>query len=125
MYHQLGAIAAQYRGDYDTAETLFGLALDIDQRLGNRAGIAIDYHNLATLSKQAGNLDNAVTYRVAALIVQFNIGVPPTADIRALSEWRNELGIERFRAALPAWMEENSANDLMRALDTLDQEADS
>ena len=124
MYHQLGSIFAQHRGDYDTAGTFFGRALDIDQRLGNRAGIAIDYYNLATLSKQVGNLDNAVTYRVAALMIQFNIGISPTADIRILGELRNEIGAERFRAALPAWLEDNLANDLMQALDTLDQEAD-
>jgi tetratricopeptide (TPR) repeat protein len=61
--HQLGMIA-QARGDYDTAEVRYRQSLEIDERLGNQAGMATSYHQLGNLAYLQGDYDTAeVRYR--------------------------------------------------------------
>ena len=43
--HQLGMIA-QVRGDYDEAARQYQRSLDINERLGDQAGLATSYHQL-------------------------------------------------------------------------------
>ena len=54
-YHQLG-ILAQDRGDYDEAARQYQRSLDINERLGNQAGMATSYHQLGMLAQTARGL---------------------------------------------------------------------
>ena len=51
-YHNLG-ILAQDRGDYDEAARQYQRALDINERLGNQAGMATSYRQLGILAQPA------------------------------------------------------------------------
>ena len=57
-YHQLG-ILAQHRGDYDEAARQYQRSLDIDERLGDQAGMASSYHQLGMLAQLRGDYDEA------------------------------------------------------------------
>jgi tetratricopeptide (TPR) repeat protein len=48
---------AQNRGDYAAAEQLYMQSLEIEERLGNKAGLATSYHQLGNLAHLRG--DNA------------------------------------------------------------------
>jgi tetratricopeptide (TPR) repeat protein len=120
-YGQLGVLA-QLRGDYDAAEPLYRRSLDISERIGDQAGVATSYTALAGLSEAAGNLDEAVTYRVGALAIRLNIGIATAAEIPPLAGLRRRLGRDRFRAALPSGLDEESAGTLMQLLDQHEEE---
>ena len=115
-YGQLGRLA-QDRGDYDAAEPLYRRALEIDERIGDQAGIATSYTALAGLSEGRGTLDEAVAYRVGALAIRLKIGIATAAEVQPLAGLRRRLGRDRFRAALPSGMDEESASSLMQMLD--------
>src|SRR5271166_2573298 len=119
-YGQLGMLA-QARGDYAAAEPLYRRALDISERIGDQAGMAVGYHQLGMLAQAAGNLDEAVAYRVGALTIRLNIGIATAAEIQLLA-LRRRLGRDRFRAALPSGMDEESAGALMQLLDQHEEE---
>jgi tetratricopeptide (TPR) repeat protein len=123
-YHQLG-ILAQARGNYDTAELFYHRSLEIDQRLGDQAGIGAGYASLAALNEAAGNDDNAIAYSAAALVIQVKIGAVAERAIQALAGLRRRLGSQRFRAALPPDMDEESIGNLMAMLDQYDQPQES
>ena len=120
-YHQLGMLAER-RGDYEAAEPLYRRALEISERIGDQAGVATSYTTLAGLSEAAGNLDEAVTYRAGALAIRLNIGIATAAEIQPLTGLRRRLGRDRFRAALPSGMDEESADTLMQLLDQHEEE---
>jgi tetratricopeptide (TPR) repeat protein len=115
-YHQLGMLA-QDRGDYDTAGTRYRQSLEIEERLGNQAGIATSYVGLANLSETIGNPDQAVAYRVTALGIRLQLGTLQGTDVRALIALRRSLGGDRFRAALPSELDQESVTNLMQILD--------
>jgi tetratricopeptide (TPR) repeat protein len=116
-YHQLG-ILAELRGDYDTAEPLYRQSLELDERLGDQAGVATSYAVLGGLSEAAGNLDQAVAYRVGALAIRLRIGTATGGDVQPLAGLRRRLGRDRFRAAVVAsGLGEESAASLMEMLD--------
>jgi hypothetical protein len=48
-YGSLG-ILARDRRDYDAAEPLYRRALEIEERIGDQAGMATSYGNLGTLA---------------------------------------------------------------------------
>jgi tetratricopeptide (TPR) repeat protein len=122
-YHNLG-IVAQLRGDYDAAEPLVRRSLEIRERIGDQAGAAKSYSVLGSLSEAAGNLDEAVAYRVGALAIRLRIGIATTADAQPLAELRRRLGSDRFRAAaLASGLDEESAGNLMEMLDQQDEGA--
>ena len=54
-YHQLGMLA-QDRGDYDAAGPLYRRSLEIDERIGDQAGVVTSYGALAGLSETRGTL---------------------------------------------------------------------
>ena len=115
-YHQLGRLA-QLRGDYDAAEPLYRRSLEINERLGDQASIATSYAAMAGLSEGRGTLDEAVAYRVGALAIRLKIGIATAAEIQRLAGLRRRLGRDRFLAALPSGMDEESAGNLMQMLD--------
>jgi hypothetical protein len=80
--------------------------------------MATSYSALGSLSEAAGNLDEAVTYRVGTLTIQLKIGIATTGDLPALAGLRRRLGSDRFRAAvLASGLDEESAGNLMEMLD--------
>ena len=56
--NQLGLLV-QDRGDYDTAEQRYTQSLEINERLGNQAGLAGSYHQLGMLAQLRGDYDTA------------------------------------------------------------------
>ena len=72
-YHHLG-ILAQDRGDYDEAEQRYQQALQINERLGNQAGMAGIYHQLGTLAQDRGDYDEAAQRYQQALQINQRLG---------------------------------------------------
>src|SRR5256884_1294362 len=56
--HQLGMLAHD-RGDYDEAARQYQRSLDMKERLGSRAAMAIGYHQLGMLAQDRGGYDEA------------------------------------------------------------------
>ena len=54
--HQLGMLA-QDRGDYEEAARQYQRSLDINERLGDQAGMATSYHQLGMLAQDRGDYD--------------------------------------------------------------------
>ena len=71
--HQLG-ILAQDRGDYNTAETRYQQSLDINERLGNQAGMATSYHQLGILAQLRGDYNTAETRYQQSLDIEERLG---------------------------------------------------
>ena len=57
-YHHLGVLA-QRQGDYEEAARQYQRSLDIDERLGNQAGMASSYHQLGVLAQKRGDYAEA------------------------------------------------------------------
>ncbi len=71
--HHLG-ILAQARGDYDEAARQYQRSLDINERLGNKAGMADSYHNLGALAQARGDYDEAARQYQRALDINERLG---------------------------------------------------
>jgi tetratricopeptide (TPR) repeat protein len=71
--HQLGIIA-QRRGDYDQALGWYRKSLEIEEALGNRAGMAGSYHQLGTLAQQRGDYDQALDWYRKSLEINEALG---------------------------------------------------
>ena len=56
--HHLGMLA-QLRGDYDEAGRQYQRSLDINERLGDQAGMARSYHQLGMLAQDRGDYEEA------------------------------------------------------------------
>jgi tetratricopeptide (TPR) repeat protein len=122
-YGQLGMLA-QDRGDYDAAEPLYRRALEISERIGDQAGTATSYAALGGLNEAAGNLDQAVGYRVGALAIRLQIGTATAGDVQPLTGLRRRLGRDRFRsAAVASGLDEQSAASRMKMLDQQEKAA--
>jgi tetratricopeptide (TPR) repeat protein len=71
--HQLG-ILAQARGDYDEAARQYQRSLDIEERLGNQAGMATSYHNLGVFAQHRGDYDEAARQYQHSLDIEERLG---------------------------------------------------
>jgi tetratricopeptide (TPR) repeat protein len=100
-YGQLG-ILAQLRGDYEEAARQYQRSLDIDQRLGNQAGMATVYHQLGELASEQGSPGaDIVAWNVRALAIRLRLGAPQAVNnLRRILPYRRELGAEAFAALL-------------------------
>ncbi len=121
-HHHLG-ILAQLREDYEAAGRSYRRALVIEERLGDQAGMAASYRVLAVLSEALGNLDESVAYQVVAFAIRTRIGMPAAEEAQTLAGLRRRLGNDRFRAALPSGLDQESADNLMQILDQQEQTA--
>ena len=65
---------AQARGDYDEAARQYQRTLDINERLGNQAGMATSYHNLGALAYDRGDYDEAARQYQRALDINERLG---------------------------------------------------
>jgi tetratricopeptide (TPR) repeat protein len=59
-HHWLGWLA-YLRSDYGTAETSYRQSLEINERLGDQAGVGRSYHHLGMLAQDRGDYDTAET----------------------------------------------------------------
>ena len=71
--HQLG-ILAQARGDYHEAARQYQRSLDIEERLGDQAGMATSYHNLGILAQHRGDYDEAARQYQGSLDIRERLG---------------------------------------------------
>ena len=71
--HQLG-ILAQKRGAYDEALEWYKKVLQIDEELGNRAGMANSYHQLGMVAQQRGAHDEALEWYKKSLLINEELG---------------------------------------------------
>ena len=94
--HTCGRLA-QNRGDYNTAETRYQQSLDIEERLGNQAGMASSHSQLGILRSAAGHREAALPDHLTALAIRLRLGVPQVRiDLRELQTAEDELGRERL-----------------------------
>jgi len=70
---QLGLLA-QERGDYDQADRQYRRALDVNERLGNRAGVADNYHQLGNVALLRGDYDQAERMYQRSLDIDERLG---------------------------------------------------
>ena len=71
--HHLGMLA-QLRGDYEEAARQYQRALDLDERLGDQAGMATGYHNLGILAQQRGDYEEAAREYQRGLDIKERLG---------------------------------------------------
>ena len=86
-YHQLGMLA-QDRGDYDAAEPLYRRSLEINERIGDQAGMATSYHQLGMLAQDRGDYDAAEPLYRRSLEINERIG-----DQAGMATSYHQLGI--------------------------------
>jgi tetratricopeptide (TPR) repeat protein len=79
---------AYRRGDYDTAGPLTRQSLEINERLGNQAGMAGGYHQLGILAHLRGDYDTAESRYLQSLEINERLG--NQADMA--SSW-SQLGV--------------------------------
>ena len=68
---------AQARGDYDEAARQYQRSLDINERLGNQAGMATSYHQLGSLAQDRGDYDEAARQYRRSLDIKLSDRRPP------------------------------------------------
>ena len=71
--HHLGMLA-QDRGDYDEAARQYQRSLDINERLGDQAGMASSYHQLGMLAQDRGDYDEAARQYQRSLDINERLG---------------------------------------------------
>ena len=100
-YGQLG-ILAQDRGDHEEAALKYQRSLDVDERLGNQAGMATSYSQLGILDADRGAPAAAViAWHVKALAIRLQLDIPQAVNnLRRLAACRRELGAEPFTGLL-------------------------
>ena len=67
---------AQAQGEYGEARRLYQESLEIEQQLGNRAGVAISLAQLALLEEAGGNLERALDLTCQAQEIMIGLGNP-------------------------------------------------
>ena len=72
-YHQLGMLA-QDRGDYEEAARQYQRSLDINERLGDQAGMASSYHQLGILAQDRGDYEEAARQYQRSLDISERLG---------------------------------------------------
>ena len=86
-HHQLGSLA-QKRGNLDTAEHRYQVALAIYQQVGDQPGIFSTYQQLGWIAQQRGDLDTAEHRYQQALTINKHLG-----SQRSLASSYSQLGL--------------------------------
>ncbi len=71
--HHLGMLA-QARGDYEEAARQYQRSLDINERLGDQAGMARSYHHLGMLAQRRGDYEEAARQYQRSLDIEERLG---------------------------------------------------
>ena len=111
---QLGMVADR-RGDYDQAERQYQRALDISERLGDQAGMALSYHRLGILAGHRGDYDQAERQYQRALDIKEQLGDPA-----GMADGYHQLGILAHRRG----DYDQAERQYQRALDTFERLGD-
>ncbi|MGV1006487.1 MAG: tetratricopeptide repeat protein, partial [Candidatus Nanopelagicales bacterium] len=100
------------RGEYGEAERLYRQSLEIDERLGDHAGVAMTSGQLGILCAEQGLPVDAVGFHIRALAILLRLAIPASrVAIHHLASLRDQLGHQRFTdAARGVVDEENLAN---------------
>ena len=85
--HHLGMLA-QLRGDYDEAARQYQRSLDINERLGDQAGMAASYHQLGRLAELRGDYAEAARQYQRSLDISERLG-----DQAGMARGYHQLGI--------------------------------
>jgi tetratricopeptide (TPR) repeat protein len=112
--HQLG-ILAQWRGDYEEAARQYQRSLDIDERLGDQAGMASSYGQLGRLAQDRGDYEEAARQYQRALDIFERLG-----DQNRMAGSYHNLGI----LAQGRGNYEEAARQYQRALDIFERLGD-
>ncbi len=72
-------ILAQDRGNHEEAEARYRQSLDINERLGNLAGMATSWSQIGQMSTPRGDPRAAVAWHIRALAVRLRLGSPQVA----------------------------------------------
>ena len=116
-YHQLGTLA-QVRGDYEEAERRYRQSLEIDERLGNQAGLATSYGQLGILQTERGANPQAIAYEIESLAIRLSIGSSNAAgNLGRLAKLRARLGSDSFLTVVNGLLDEESTKNLIDLLD--------
>ena len=67
-------ILAKLRGDYDGAEARYRQSLEIQERLGDQAGMATCYNNLGNLAELRGDYNDAEAHHRRSLEIKEHLG---------------------------------------------------
>jgi hypothetical protein len=91
-----GEFAWGARGDYDEAARQYQRSLDLNERLGNQAGMATTYSQLGSLeAERGGDAGLAISWQLKALTFRLRVGAPQGMNnLRRLAAYRGELGLE-------------------------------
>jgi hypothetical protein len=98
---------------------MYHRALEINERLGDQAGLATSYHQLGTLETARGSAAAAIDWYVKAFIIRARLDNPQrTDDLRAIAAERHRLGTEEFVRLLT---QAAGLDDALRIASDLDQ----
>jgi len=102
--HQLG-ILAQAQGDYPEARRLYQESLDIEQQLGNRAGVARSLHELGRLAQNQGDYPEARRLYQESLDIKQQLGDRAGAAITIWNLGNIAFGQGKYKEARKQWKE--------------------
>ncbi|MGH3621174.1 MAG: tetratricopeptide repeat protein, partial [Sciscionella sp.] len=120
-YHNLG-ILAQARGDYPQAERRYQQSLNINEHVGNQAGMATSYGQLGLFRAKQGKPEEAVSLQLRSLAIHARLQSPNVSrNIAALRELRAALGGDDFTRTAATTLDKPSMTYLLNILDEPEQ----
>jgi tetratricopeptide (TPR) repeat protein len=115
--HQLGIIA-QNRGAYEEALEWYRKSLAIEEELGNRAGMARSYGQIAALLTEQGAPEEGLPHNLSSLALHLEIGSPNAGfNVQLLTRQRELLGEERFLSILREQLDEDEVKVVLDLLE--------
>ena len=97
------------------------LNISSSERLGNQAGIATTISQLGFLATERGELEKAIGLHGRALAIRARMGIPEVQINRGkLLELRPRVDDAAFTRALAAAVGEDTASEIVRALDGIE-----
>ncbi|MEV5411886.1 tetratricopeptide repeat protein [Thermopolyspora sp. NPDC052614] len=114
---------AELRGDYGEAERLYRSSLEIDERLGDLAGMATTYSQLGNLMAVVESPVQAIACHIRALAIRLRLQTPEAVNnLERLSEYRRLLGAESFVQAVQESVGTDDTRQLLDMLDWYDEQ---
>jgi len=114
---QLGVVA-QNRGAYDEALEWCRKSLTIAEELGDRAGMARSYGQLAVFFTERGAPEEGLPLNLSSLTIHLELESPNAGfNLRLLTRQRELLGEERFLSILHQQLDEESVQAVLSFLE--------
>jgi tetratricopeptide (TPR) repeat protein len=115
--HQLGIIA-QNRGAYEEALEWYRKSLAILEEVGDRAGMASSYGQIAVFLTERGTPEEGLPLTLRGLAIHLELGSPNVRiDLRWLTRQRELLGEERFLSILREQLDEGGVKAVLDLLE--------